>query len=231
MRKDIILDDSDDLYIENTVNPTFSVAAYEGEENGASLAAVRLNNLGANNLDTDRNGDLSIEAFIKLEEGFEGTNPLLLTFYYIDRYGRRFETPRLPLMGEKGEMLDKYTLRNIDPSGYHIRYQRNVGVRYNNYEGAFVASPFEQGDFLIDVSISQNEKILLIAGKGNILEHPLRGVDALQEINSNIDRDTMRDKVLKEFEKDELALLEFDIDTATGFLIIKSDELFNTGEE
>lgn len=231
MRRDILIDENDDLLIENTENPIFSVGEYEGESEGASVMAVRLMSLGDLNLDPDRKGDLRLDTFAKAEEGFAGPNPLLVYFYFIGSRGERLTSPKLPILSDKGAVLNLQSLREVDEIGFSVRFQRNVGVTYKGYVGAFVASAVEQGDFAIDVSISQNEKMLLVADKGNILEHPLRGVGAIQELNSNIDRDTMRDKVMREFEKDELLVGEFDIDRQTGLISIKSGELFDNGEE
>lgn len=231
MRRDILLDDNDDLLIENVTSPVFAIGRYEGEESGASVMAVRLPALGDADLDIDRRGALRLSTYVKLEEGFAGGNPLLAYFYFVTERGERLESPRLPLIGGKGQLLDRYTILAVDPQGYQVWFQRDVGVRYNGYEGAFVAGPFEQGDLVIDFSIPQNEKLLLLAGKGNLLEHPTRGVDALQELNSNIDRDTMRDKVMQEFEKDELMVEAFDLDKLTGLITIRSSELYDNRQE
>lgn len=231
MRRDILLDDNDDLLIENVTSPVFAIGRYEGEENGASVMAVRLPSLGDASLDPDRVGALQLNTYVKLEENFAGGNPLMAYFYFVNDRGERQESPRLPLISGKGQVLDRYTILAVDQQGYQVWYQRNVGMRYNGYEGAFVVGPFEQGDLVIDYSIPQNEKLLLLTGKGNLLEHPTRGVDALQELNSNIDRDTMRDKVMQEFEKDELMVESFDLDKQTGLITIRSSELYDNGQE
>lgn len=227
MRKDILIDEEEDLLIKNTVNPVFSVGVYDGEHDGKSVLAVPLQVLGTNNLDQYRTGVLEISAYVKLPASFAGTNYILVYFYHMDRNGAEIRSPKLPLINGKAQLLDVNGLNEVSPGGYLIKYHKDIPVTYEGYNGAMVAENYEQGDFVIDNSIPQNEKMLLLAGKGNILEHPLKGVDVLQDVNGNVDRDTMREKIVREFEKDELNVLHFEVLDKDGMIIIRSNELYN----
>jgi hypothetical protein len=227
MRKDILIDEEEDLLIKNTVNPMFSVGVYDGEYDGKSVLAVPLQALGNNNLDQFRTGTLSINTYVKLPANFAGTNYILVYFYHIDRNGLEIRSPKLLLINGKAQLLDVNGLHEVSPGGHLVKYLKDIPVTYEGYKGALVAENYEQGDFAIDNSIPQNEKMLLLASKGNILEHPLKGADVIADVNGNVDRDTMREKIVREFEKDELEVLHFEVVTKDGMIIIRSNELYD----
>lgn len=226
-RQDIIVNiaENDDLYFENLNNPFFHEATWEADENGYAVLAIQLSALGSNVLDPESESGIQVDEFTQVPQLLEAEKNFLIYFFHIDGFGVRTESPKYFALDSKWRNITPFDVQKIDLVGQNIVFDSEAISSYGGNNGAFIVTTYEEGDFLIDTSIDQNEKMLLIANKGNMLNDSIKGVEMVKELNGNLDRDKLGNKIRLEWELDELSLdsITFNSD---GSLEIKSSELF-----
>ena len=225
-RADINIDitSGDDLIFDNSNNPFFNESQWEGEEGGYPVLGVRLAEEGANVLQPQN--ELSIDTFTKIPKSNVTENKFLIYFYYIDNLGNRTETAKHFAIDEKQRSIAPFNAQKIDKIGHNLIYDPTAPETYLGRDGGIIVRTFENGDFFIEDSIEQNEKMLLIANKGNMLSNPTNGVEITREINGISDRDGVKKRIRNEFSRDELKITRLEISTVDGTISVDSEELF-----
>ncbi|MEM6734472.1 MAG: hypothetical protein AAF620_00240 [Bacteroidota bacterium] len=224
-RNDILIAiaSSDDLTVVNSNNPFFHTSNYEGDENGFPVLGVELTSTGSNVLSFQ--AGLVMDDFVQIPESNITDTPFLIYVYHVDNLGIRTETPKFFAVDEKQRLITPFNVRGIDDFGYNIVFDGSVYQSYLGNRGGFTLRTYEIGDFSIDDSIEQNEKMLLLANKGNLLNDPTKGVEILREINGVSNIQELENRIRKEWAKDELKVDRISI-TEDGRISVDSSELF-----
>lgn len=226
-RHDVLIDivGNDDLHFENNNNPFFNGAVWEGTQNGNDVLAVTLTSLGDNRIDVDSVNELVIDTFVQIPKAFESERSFEIYVTYTDQDQKIFMSSRFIAVDSKNRPISPFDVQRIDQIGQNIRFDASIRVP-GSQKGAFVVTTYEEGDFEINDAINQNEKMLLLANRGNYLAKPTRGVEITRELNGVRDQDALELKIRTELLKDDLVANEIQI--TQDNIALNSKEKFET---
>ena len=82
----------------------------------------------------------------------------------------------------------------------------------------------EETDFEIGRAKAQNEAFLLKAAAGNLYQHPTTGVGLIDFLHSNLENNGLAAKLQSEFQNDRMIIRNAYMDSATGELLLETEE-------
>ncbi len=84
-----------------------------------------------------------------------------------------------------------------------------------------------QSDVAVTASLSQNQTFLLKASAGTLYNHPLTGVGLIDFLHCNLENNGLAQKLQKEFEGDNMVIINAYMDSITGDLLLEVNEKNN----
>ena len=81
-----------------------------------------------------------------------------------------------------------------------------------------------QSDVAVTPALSQNQAFLLKASAGTLYNHPLTGVGLIDFLHGNFENTGLAQKLQKEFEGDNMVIINAYMDSATGDLLLEVKE-------
>lgn len=91
-------------------------------------------------------------------------------------------------------------------------------------EGTFLIYSGHETDLLIKASLSQNQNFLLKATAGTLYQHPLTGVGLIDFLHGNFENSGLAAKLQKEFEADNMIVVNAYMNSETGELLLEVKE-------
>lgn len=91
-------------------------------------------------------------------------------------------------------------------------------------EGVFQIYSGHETDLLIQASLSQNQNFLLKATAGTLYQHPLTGVGLIDFLHGNFENSGLAAKLQKEFEADNMIVINAYMNSQTGELLLEVKE-------
>lgn len=114
-----------------------------------------------------------------------------------------------------GEVLRLAEFRAINEQNYfNLRLE---GGRLSLYSG-------KETDLQIKASLSQNQNFLLRASAGTLYQHPLTGVGLIDFLHGNFENSGLAAKLQKEFEADNMIVVNAYMNSETGELLLEVRE-------
>lgn len=101
-----------------------------------------------------------------------------------------------------------------EQSYFNLRLE---GGRLSLYSG-------NETDLLIKASLSQNQNFLLRASAGTLYQHPLTGVGLIDFLHGNFENSGLAAKLQKEFEADNMIIVNAYMNSETGELLLEVKE-------
>lgn len=97
---------------------------------------------------------------------------------------------------------------------YRLRLQDGIFEIYSGHET----------DLLIQASLSQNQNFLLKASAGTLYQYPLTGVGLIDFLHGNFENSGLAAKLQKEFEADNMIVINAYMNSQTGELLLEVKE-------
>lgn len=97
---------------------------------------------------------------------------------------------------------------------YRLRLQDGIFEIYSGHET----------DLLIQASLPQNQNFLLKASAGTLYQHPLTGVGLIDFLHGNFENSGLAAKLQKEFEADNMIVINAYMNSQTGELLLEVKE-------
>lgn len=91
-------------------------------------------------------------------------------------------------------------------------------------EGVFQIYSGHETDLLIKASLPQNQNFLLKATAGTLYQHPLTGVGLIDFLHGNFENSGLAAKLQKEFEADDMIVVNAYMNSETGELLLEVKE-------
>ena len=91
-------------------------------------------------------------------------------------------------------------------------------------EGVFQIYSGHETDLLIQASLPQNQNFLLKATAGTLYQHPLTGVGLIDFLHGNFENSGLAAKLQKEFEADNMIVVNAYMNSETGELLLEVKE-------
>lgn len=91
-------------------------------------------------------------------------------------------------------------------------------------EGVFQIYSGQETDLLIKASLPQNQNFLLKATAGTLYQHPLTGVGLIDFLHGNFENSGLAVKLQKEFESDNMIVVNAYMNSETGELLLEVKE-------
>ena len=91
-------------------------------------------------------------------------------------------------------------------------------------EGMFQIYSGHETDLLIQASLPQNQNFLLKASAGTLYQHPLTGVGLIDFLHGNFENSGLAAKLQKEFEADNMIVVNAYMNSETGELLLEVKE-------
>lgn len=91
-------------------------------------------------------------------------------------------------------------------------------------EGVFQIYSGQETDLLIKASLPQNQNFLLKATAGTLYQHPLTGVGLIDFLHGNFENSGLAAKLQKEFESDNMIVVNAYMNSETGELLLEVKE-------
>lgn len=91
-------------------------------------------------------------------------------------------------------------------------------------EGLFQIYSGHETDLLIKASLPQNQTFLLKATAGTLYQHPLTGVGLIDFLHGNFENSGLAAKLQKEFESDNMIVVNAYMNSETGELLLEVKE-------
>lgn len=114
-----------------------------------------------------------------------------------------------------GEPIYLSELRKVSESGEY-----NLIL----YQGGLLVYSGHETDLLIQASLSQNQTFLLKASAGILYQHPLTGVGLVDFLHGNFENSGLAAKLQKEFEADNMIVVNAYMNSETGELLLEVKE-------
>lgn len=116
------------------------------------------------------------------------------------------------------------------PDGGAIRLAEFRAINEQNYfnlrleGGRLSLYSGKETDLLIKASLSQNQNFLLRASAGTLYQHPLTGVGLIDFLHGNFENSGLAAKLQKEFEADNMIVVNAYMNSETGELLLEVRE-------
>lgn len=144
---------------------------------------------------------------------------------------------RLRMDSENG--MPEYILnRTTNRPWYRVALPDGNAIRISEYrtlgseevynltlkQGVFQIYSGHETDLLIKASLSQNQNFLLKAAAGTLYQHPLTGVGLIDFLHGNFENSGLAAKLQKEFEADNMIVVNAYMNSETGELLLEVKE-------
>lgn len=116
------------------------------------------------------------------------------------------------------------------PNGDEVHLAEFRGYNEQNYfnlrleSGKLSLYSGKETDLLIKASLSQNQNFLLKASAGTLYQHPLTGVGLIDFLHGNFENSGLAAKLQKEFEADNMIVINAYMNSETGELLLEVRE-------